>query len=110
MNYNLFLDDQRVPRMCADFPGDESLYDSGRWIIERNFESFVERIKTQGIPENVSFDYQLNAEKDGLDCAKFLVDFCKNANAKFPKYRVHSSWPGIAQNFFELIGEKQTGF
>lgn len=38
-----------------------------------------------------TFDY--GPEKTGYDCAKWLVDFCEERNAKFPDFIVHSMNP-----------------
>ena len=41
--------------------------------------------------EIVDVDY--GYEKTGYDCAKWLVDFCEERNAKFPDFVVHSMNP-----------------
>ena len=99
MSYNLFLDDQRSPKQCRDYPGDGSIYDNEEWIEVSDFESFYQTIKDKGIPKFVSFDYQLGKSKSGLDCAKFLKFECDELNQPIPNYRVHSSWTGIEKFF-----------
>lgn len=101
-NYNLFLDDERVPKQVKwiELP-------LVNWVIVRNYDDFVHHITTHGIPLIVSFDHdlalehyadagkqQLNyatyREKTGYDCAKFLVEYCLERNYNLPKYYVHS--------------------
>lgn len=108
--YNLFLDDERRPEFCKDYPGDESLYDTGKWEVVRSYDEFVKKINELGRPDNVSFDYKLRDIKDGLDCAKYLIEKCEQENWVFPDYRVHSSWPGIQSEFFKIICKQQSCF
>lgn len=104
MSYNLFLDDQRIPRDCRYYKGDGSPYDSEEWIEVHNFDQFCNIIKKKGIPKLISFDYQLGGEYNGLDCAKFLKFECEETNVKIPTYLVHSSWMGIYEKFKEILG------
>jgi hypothetical protein len=67
MNYNLFLDDQRIPE--AAFCEDESQtlknlskISDENWIIVRNYDEFVKNIEKNGIPKNISFDCDLHFE------------------------------------------------
>ena len=92
--YNLFLDDERVPKNVTwvELPLVE-------WVIVRNFEQFITYIKLHGIPARVSFDHDLapehyqglqSDELTGMDCVKWLVDFCDEHNHKFPEYYLHT--------------------
>lgn len=106
MSYNLFLDDWKVPTSCRNYPGDESIYDTEEFFIAKSFDTFYEIIKREGIPNFVSFDYDLGPDDNtGLDCAKFLKFYCNELGVDFPNYNVHSSWPGIKGEFVELIGK-----
>lgn len=82
------------------------------WIIVRNYKEFIKIIKRLGIPDKVSFDHDLSdehypnydknsknlntikydnyTEKTGYDCAKWLCEYCKENNKKFPEYFIHS--------------------
>jgi len=107
MDYYLFLDDQRIPRDCRYYVGDdETDYDTKTWKIVRSFQSFVDTINEQGIPKKISFDYDLGpgSDGDGLDCAKFLKHECLKRNIPIPEYQIHSLWPGIRQKFYEILG------
>ena len=105
MSYNLFLDDVRKPTDCRHFPGDETPYDTEEWVVVKGFEEFESTIWELGLPKLISFDYQLEKNKDGLDCAKFLSDFCNRFNLKIPNYDVHSNWPGIYGKFIDILGK-----
>ena len=60
------------------------------WV--KNFDEFKNFILTNGVPDFVSFDRDLGTKPiTGMDCAKWLVDYCKKNNIKFPKYFVHSA-------------------
>lgn len=132
MRYNLFLDDERIPRNVTwvHLPNLD-------WIIVRNYDEFVKHIVSFGLPETVSFDHDLadehykhmitdnslnghtafvdddlgglnvtfdyGAEKTGYDCAKWLVDFCIERSLKFPPYTVHSMNPVGAERIRQYI-------
>lgn len=93
------------------------------WV--RNYEEFIIWIKENGLPTNISFDHDLAdehytppkywddyqasknyqqekeksyKEKTGMDCAKWLVDFCIDYNQQLPTYQVHSANPVGANN------------
>lgn len=121
MYYNLFLDDERFPKNVTwmELPSVE-------WIIVRNYQRFVDIINEHGMPARVSFDHDLGesayresikcfkenscninynniTEKTGLDCAKWLIEYCININQKFPEYFVHSLNPVGKNNIISLI-------
>ncbi len=100
MDYNLFLDDVRMPKQVSgvDLPLVE-------WQIVRNFEQFTTYIKLHGVPARVSFDHDLGpmhyifdwagndtcpGQLSGYDCVKWLVQYCQEHNHKFPDYTLHT--------------------
>lgn len=108
--YNLFLDDIRQPSECSHYMPTSlrSIYLLKEWIIVRNYEEFVKVIEEKGLPELVSFDHDLADahydpstwtetftyhEKTGMDCAKWLVEYCMNHNKPLPEFLVHSQNP-----------------
>lgn len=109
----LYLDDIRTPI-------DET------WDIVRSYNEFVDYITTNGIPDLISFDhdlavehmndyydYQANGinvinydtftEKTGMDCAKWLVDYCIDNNVELKQVTVHSANPAGSENILGLI-------
>jgi hypothetical protein len=110
----IWLDDTRRP--TADMPMNifTDIFGKGDvdtiWI--QSFSDFVEEIHTNGVPDYISFDYDLALpnhlkrvqgglskrksrklkayEKNGYDCAKFLGDFCTENHIRFPIYFIHS--------------------
>jgi hypothetical protein len=112
-NYNLFLDDVRIPTHVtwADVPKDQ------HYSVVRNFNEFVDIISLRGLPKFVCYDHDLSAEhykdigkpsmnyndyeeRTGYDCAKWLVAYCLEKNIKHPPYVVHSLNP-IGKNNIE---------
>lgn len=103
MSYNLFLDDVRMPEQVGNYilPVELGVYfRTYNWEIVRDYDQFVNCIKTKGIPNVVSFDHDLAAihyepstwtesfvykEKTGYDCAKWMIDYCKENNLSLPK-------------------------
>jgi len=85
--YCLFLDDCREVKDIdwIDLPSHIN------WVVVRNFEQFETYIKLHGVPTTISLDHDLNStELNGMDCVKWLVEFCFEHNHKFPEYYLHT--------------------
>lgn len=115
----LFLDDVRSPTDCLKYMdrriGQRNLvYKEGNWVIVRNYDQFVEYLKTcndlRDI-EVVSFDHDLgpdhyiidgskeaweeyhgieNREKTGLDCLKYLLECYMFFSVPLPELLFHT--------------------
>ena len=98
------------------------------WVL--NYEQFVQWIEIYGLPDAISFDHDLAdehytpeyfwddyeeskkfqewrgktyQEKTGMDCAKWLVDYCMDNKVELPKFYVHSANPVGADNIRGLL-------
>lgn len=126
--YKLFLDDIRVPRAAYLYMGITD-YAVNDWEVVKNYDEFVNIIQKNFengmFPELISFDHDLAdehyresmmndpekyngyydsfKEKTGLDCAKWLVDFCMDNDLELPKYYVHSMNPVGRQNILSYL-------
>ena len=116
-NYNLFLDDVRIPTHVtwADVPQNQ------HYSLARNYQEFVDLITLRGLPKFVCYDHDLAdghyghglrgdeipydsyKEKTGYDCAKWLVDYCMKKGVKHPPYVVHSMNPVGKQNIISYV-------
>ena len=116
-NYNLFLDDVRLPNHVTwvDLPANQ------HYSLVRNYQEFVDLITLRGIPKFVTYDHDLAdkhyghglknddipydqyAEKTGYDCAKWLVDYCMKKGVKHPPYVVHSMNPVGKSNIISYV-------
>lgn len=115
----LFLDDIRMPKDAINLvPSNYNrVYWEDDWHIVRSHKEFTNWISFHGIPDLISFDHdladihyevdssdwefssdQLGVEETGLDCAKWLVDYCQDNGATLPKYIVHSANPAGKKN------------
>lgn len=113
--YKLYLDDLRVPKMTYPTTSNSD------WTLARNYDEFVKVIEKNGLPFFISFDHDLGTEhyadahlfkpidyskykeKTGLDCAKWLVEYCMDNKRTLPKYEVHSANPVGAENIRKYI-------
>jgi len=119
MKKALYLDDQRTPTNVL--PGYEP------WHIVRNYDEFVDWITKNGMPDFISYDHDLAdehiddyfkqklsmgfqnpsyheyKEKTGLDCAKWLVNYCQNNNVQVTGCSVHSHNPVGATNIHSFL-------
>lgn len=109
----LYLDDNRVPT-------------EDDWNLVKNFDEFVNFIAMNGVPDEVSFDHDLDPEHynnamyqgreaynklyatfkhpTGLHCAKFLSDYCMNTGVGLPsKMNVHSQNPAGSLNIVDHL-------
>jgi len=122
--YNLFLDDVRMPTDAFSYTRNKMYYEN-EWIIVRDYDSFVNTIKSNGLPEWLSFDHDLGdsayiewldntsnngiinynniKEKTGLDCVKWTVDYCIENNFSFPNYLLHTQNPVGKENMKKYI-------
>lgn len=100
----LWLDDCRDP---FDKKMDWLIYSPiGRnvnivWVS--NYNEFVEYITKFGLPDGICFDHDLGEEKDGYDCAKWLVNYCLDNNEQLPLYSIQSANPVGKKNIDGLF-------
>ena len=126
--YNLFLDDIRNPKEVFSYIKNE-IYLDDDWVIVRNFDEFTKFIEDSwlhdGFPSKVTFDHDLADEhyrpsmfndpdkynvyclefneKTGMDCAKWLINFCIDNKLTLPEYYVHSMNPVGGQNILSIL-------
>jgi len=99
MSYNLFLDDQRLPKdvsWITNFPVNVE------WVIAKNYDEFCQILIERGIPKIISFDHDLHKEhypwstqteesyekgfipyekyreKTGKECLEFSLEYLSN--------------------------------
>jgi hypothetical protein len=103
----------------------KSFYWDNQFEIVRNYNEFVDKITKDGLPEVISFDHDLAdehyapperwydydtwekeknfKEKTGMDCAKWLVDYCMDQDKDLPQYFIHSMNPVGGRNIWEYL-------
>lgn len=115
----LWLDDQRDPykyletkSKSATFARNKEFYDTllkqynVNFVWVKNLYQFIYYIEKNGLPQFVSFDHDLNnrgggeglsdeqkLSNNGVNCAKWLVNYCKQTKQPLPKFYVHSANP-----------------
>lgn len=103
----LWLDDTREPnRYLSRIPHEScgvtfnniSFYDEFRkkysptFVWVKNFEEFVDYVENNGLPEFISFDYDLGKGlKKGALCAQWLKNYCQKKGLPIPKFYSHSA-------------------
>jgi len=111
----LWLDDVRSPfesqwvTLFSPIPSNELSHIE--WV--KSYQEFVKWIVENGLPDAICFDYDLGLDevhekktmsksalkrfrktpeyKTGLDCVKWLVEYCLDKHLKLPKYNVQST-------------------
>ena len=60
MEYNLFLDDFRMPEDTFNYMP-LPIYNIVDWHIVRSYQAFIDYIQYAGVPKIISFDHDLGA-------------------------------------------------
>ena len=125
----LWLDDQRNPETYfnkKDEKGEGTFHDNLMFYNElrkkynlsfvwvKNYDEFVNYIEKNGVPQMVSFDHDLSktslpTDPKGLDCAKWLVEYCRKNGVPMPKTYVHSANPKWSPVIRQELGEVSEG-
>lgn len=75
------------------------------WV--KSYNEFVDWITENGLPDGIAFDHDLadvdQAEKTGMDCAKWLVDYCIDNDKKLPLFSSQSANPPGRENILGLL-------
>lgn len=125
--HKIYLDDVRTPKDSS-------------WTVVRNYQEFVDKISEIGdlslievisldhdlgdtamkeyftnVSPNYTLDYNNIKEKTGLDCAKWLIDYCLDSDQTMPLTYTHSANPigsanimGYVNNYRMNTRQKQT--
>lgn len=113
----LWLDDYRDPEI---FKNDYNLskYTSDEIVWVKNYNDFIIWILYNGLPQEIAFDHDLGftneyyvendlpspeTEKNGYDCAKWLIEYCMDYNKKLPDWTILSANPVGAKNINLLL-------
>lgn len=123
----LWLDDYRDPKdsgflakFCPEF---EKFRKDVIWV--KSYDEFKGWITAHGLPDKISFDHDLAdehyapqhrfddyhtwsdeqnfQEKTGMDCAKWLVDYCMDNEKELPSWSCHSANPSGVENITKLL-------
>ena len=103
IDYYLVLDDMRsIGDVNRRSPIGHEVPINKKVVLVKDYKEFITCIKKLGVPIHVWFDHDLSIdqsmhgtyddkeEKTGLDCAKFLVNYCSENNLTFPDYYAHT--------------------
>lgn len=123
----LWLDDQRDPIKYFKKKPDENNATLSRnfayynnlfskynvnFVWVKSYDEFVNYITNNGVPKFISFDYDLkngrsNVEgklPNGMDCANWLMEYCKENGVPMPKCYVHSANKKHGPELCSLLG------
>ena len=131
MSYNLFLDDERQPRqvtwvkipdvawtvvrnyyefiLTIDKSGRPAFVSFDHDLADEHYHEMLKDCQKNNngkllfeLSDTIQ-DHDYGQEKTGLDCAKFLVDYCIEHSYKFPEYSVHSMNPVGSERIRQYI-------
>lgn len=92
----LWLDDIRNPSRLGFKEGEY------KWV--HNSDEFVDYIKNNLLPTEISFDHDLGYySQDGYWCAKWLVNYCIENDLNMPVCYVHSQNPVGRENILSVL-------
>ena len=95
---HIWLDDFRAPVIPDIYK------ETVAWV--KDYASFVDQVVAFG--EDISnciihFDHDLGEDKDGYDCAKFLIQWCIDNEYPAPDYDIQSANPIGRENIDSLF-------
>ena len=121
----LWLDDYRDPAVSPfldKYVPDHSVYQIV-WV--KSYDEFCKWITDNGLPLKIAFDHDLAdehyapqeeykdynkwadsqdfQEKTGMDCVKWLVDYCLDNKVQLPTWVCHSANPAGVENMTGLL-------
>ena len=123
----LWLDDVRNPFVMADWLlqwSPEYYYEKDNGTHEviwvKDYHEFIDWIQENGLPTEIGFDHDLAdvvyskrgnidmlkstwKEKNGMDAAKWLVDYCIEHKKGMPQFFVQSANPVGKKNIITLL-------
>lgn len=101
----IWLDDRRNPfqadwlkRYAAEYT-----YGDGEVVWVKNYNEFIDEIITHGLPDKISFDHDLGEGKSGMDCVKWLINWCMDKHEDLPEWSIHSSNPVGSENMDSML-------
>lgn len=71
------------------------------WV--KDYGSFTNWIKQNGLPDAICFDHDLGTVATGYDCALWVVDYCLDHGLNLPMYNVQSANPVGKKNIICLL-------
>ena len=77
------------------------------WV--KKYHEYVSWITENGLPDAICFDHDLGCESQeieemtGMNCAKWLVEYCMDNNKKLPLYNIQSANPVGKDNIDGLL-------
>lgn len=102
----LWLDDKRDPANHISAIVAHKSYGKLVWV--KSYKSFVKYVSSHKMPDLICFDHDLGQEeaketKTGMDCAKWLVEYCMDNKVKLPKFISQSDNPAGKANILGLL-------
>lgn len=91
MTWNLYIDDLRTP------PADRE------WIVCRSTDEALEKIRSLGFPELISFDHDLGGEDTSMVFLRRMVNDLWDGCTPPPVYQVHSANPVGSRNICSFM-------
>lgn len=122
----LWLDDIRDPNKNPEWLVFSPIEQPFQVIWVLDYDEFKDWIIENGLPDGISFDYDLGLDKvhikkemsksalkrfrkteeykNGADCATFLVDYCNENNKEIPPFNIHSANRQGKEIITEILG------
>ena len=101
----LWLDDARNPFKDNWISNYAIRYENENIVWVKNYNEYVDYITTNNMPDMIAFDHDLGeaVDKNGFDCAKWLVEYCMDNNIKLPRWTIQSANPVGKENINKLL-------
>ena len=97
----LWLDDERDPTDVRWYPFFPIQTPEVIWV--KSYTEFTDWITDNSLPDAICFDHNLGDGLSGMDAAKWLTEFCLDANLKLPVWNIQSANPIGKMNIEALL-------
>ena len=123
----LWLDDIRDPHKNQEWLVFSPIEQPFEVIWVMDHDEFKNWIIKNGLPDGISYDYDLGLDKvhikktmsksalkrfrktdeylNGADCARFLVDYCKEHDLDIPPFNIHSANKQGKVEISQILGD-----
>jgi len=100
----LWLDDYRNP-LKDDWLVFSPIPKPFDTIWAKTPQQFKAYIMEHGLPDAICFDFDLQSDEDGIDCANWLLKYCKRKNLPLPKWNAQSGDPAARKLIDKILND-----
>lgn len=105
MSYNIFIDDERNPKMVFDLEAEDNCgCNYGQtFVVCRSTNEAMKVVSARGMPTFMALDHDLGGNDTAMNFLKWLANEYWDGSSPIPDYSVHSSNPAGRANIISFM-------